>query len=203
MLHRFGPTKAVRDRHASVLVAAMCLLVARPASPTVLLPADLADLIAESRAIVHARVIDVRSHLTNGQRDIETLVTVEIAEYFKGDLGPTLTFRVPVGEVGAFRRIVVGAPEFRAGEEVVLFLNSQGPTIPHVLGLSQGVFRVVHDARAGVKMVTPPALVTRTESGETQRVVRGEAGRVPMPLQTFGGEIRRIKAEQERTGRRR
>ena len=66
--------------------------------------------------------------------------------YLKGALGPTLRFRVPGGELGRFRSIVVGAPEFAVDERVVVFLGARGPSVPYVLGLSQGVFRVVRAA---------------------------------------------------------
>jgi hypothetical protein len=53
---------------------------------------------------------------------------------------------VPQGQVGRYRRILVGAPDFTVGEEVLLFLNARPPTIPTVFGLNQGVRRLRGDA---------------------------------------------------------
>jgi hypothetical protein len=55
-------------------------------------------------------------------------------------------FRVPQGQVGRYRRIVVGAPEFAVGEDVMVFLTGRGPAIPTVFGLNQGVRRLRGDA---------------------------------------------------------
>ncbi|PYR26043.1 MAG: hypothetical protein DMF98_10240, partial [Acidobacteria bacterium] len=68
--------------------------------------------------------------------------TLEVERYLKGSLGDSLEFRVPGGEFGRFRSVVVGAPEFAVDERIVVFLGAKGPAIPYVLGLSQGVFRV-------------------------------------------------------------
>jgi hypothetical protein len=39
-------------------------------------------------------------------------------------------FRVPGGQVGRYRRVLIGAPEFSEGEEVVLFLKGRAPGVP-------------------------------------------------------------------------
>lgn len=158
---------------------------------TVLLPADLTELVRESRAVVHGRVIDVRSEWADGRRRIDSLVTVEAFDYFKGDFGPQVTFRVPGGQIGRYRSVTVGAPVFHAGEEVVLFLSARGPSIPWVLGLGQGVFRVVTDSRSSDRLVTPPALVA---GATTEAVRRGAASRRPVPLAEFGDSVRRLAA---------
>jgi hypothetical protein len=161
------------------------------AHATVLLPADFKELVDGSRAILHATVVDVRPEWRDGRRYIDTLVTVEVAQYLKGDLGETVTFRVPGGVLGNYRSIVVGAPTFAEGDEVVLFLTARGPSVPYVFGLNQGVFRVVADSRTGGKVVTPPALLA---AGAGQRIVRGAAARRPVPLQTFGAQVRDVVA---------
>ena len=158
---------------------------------TVLLPADLGVLVRGAQAVVHGRVTAVRAGWTDGRRRIDSFVTVTADEYFKGDFGPIVTFRVPGGQIGRYRSIMVGAPVFHEGDDVVLFLNARGPSIPYVLGLSQGVFRVVTDPRSSAPLVTPPALLAGTV--ETA-VTRGDAARRPMPLAAFGAEVRRLAA---------
>jgi hypothetical protein len=161
---------------------------------TVLLPADLGDLARGARAVVHGRVVDVRAQWTAGRRQIESFVTVAATTYFKGELGPTVTFRVPGGQIGRYRSVMVGAPVFRPGDEVVLFLAARGPSIPYVLGLSQGVFRVVSDPSTARRAVTPPALVA---GDAAEAVVRGDAARRPIDLASFGDAVRRLAAEGE------
>ena len=132
-------------RKAQRLAPACLLLVlatASPASATVFLPADFATIVNEASVIVHGRVVEIRSALTGPRRTIESVITVTAMESLKGQPGSTVTFRVPNGQVGRYRRVLVGAPEFVEGEEVVLFLQGRAPAMPTPVGLSQGVYRV-------------------------------------------------------------
>jgi hypothetical protein len=107
-------------------------------------------------------------------------VTLQVDSYLKGELGDTVTFRVPGGRLGRLRSIVVGAPRFERDQQVIVFLGNRGPSIPHVLGLGQGVYRVARTGDAW--MVTPPALVGTTV---VQPVVRGDRARRPLTLEAF------------------
>jgi hypothetical protein len=170
------------------LFVLVLLAAASPAAATVFLPADFREMVNASRAIVHARVLDVRSQTAGDRRSIATYVTVQVEQHLKGSLGPTITFRVPGGEVGRYRRIIVGAPRFDRGDEVVLFLASRGPSVPYLFGLSQGVYRI--SRAAGAPIVTPPAVMAKGTGAE--RVVRGDPARRPLPLDAFAREVRTI-----------
>jgi hypothetical protein len=124
-----------------------------------------------------------------GRRRIETIVTVEAASFLRGTPTATVSFRVPGGQIGRLKSITVGAPEFRTGEEVVLFLRSQGPAMPQVFGMHQGVYRVKQDARTGDRLVSFP-LLGRTE--DPQKVVRGASERRPLPLPQFTQTVRTV-----------
>jgi hypothetical protein len=169
-----------------LFVAVLC--VAPPLGATVLVPAEFREIVQGSQVIVHGRVVDVRSDWTTDRFRIETFVTLEAGAYFKGGPGERVTFRVPGGTIGRYRSLMVGAPEFRAGDEVVIFLTSEGPSVPHVFGLSQGVFRVRRQLRSGRRLVVPPALMAASDT--PQRVTRGAAARRPVPLDAFGAQVR-------------
>ena len=154
------------------------------ASATVILPADFTTVVAGSGVIVHGRVTSVTSHLTGPQRAIESVVTVAVIQSLKGDAGGTVSFRVPNGQVGRYKRVLVGAPEFTAGDEVVVFLQGRPPAMPSVFGLNQGLYRVSRDAAARA-MVMPPRM-----AGSEGRVVRGDPARVAMPIEAFAREVR-------------
>jgi hypothetical protein len=174
------------------LVMALTVLSAS-VQATVLIPAGLDELAAEATAIVHGRVVDVRAEWTDGRRTIESFVTVGVATYLKGSLGPSVTFRTPGGEVGLYRSVMVGAPVFTPGDEIVLFLGSRGPSVPFVLGLNQGVYRVVTNAR-GERIVIKPALIA---TGETAvPVVRGDAARPAPTLERFAADVRALLARR-------
>src|SRR6476660_7051797 len=137
-----------------IALSLFLLFVTVPLHATVLLPIEFRQLVVTSPVIVHGQVVDVRSDWVDGRRSVETFVTVEAAEYFKGNLGERVTLRVPGGQLGRYRTVFIGAPELHDGDEVVLFLKSAGAAYPYVIGLSQGAFRVVADPRSGRRMVT-------------------------------------------------
>ena len=164
------------------------LVIAPALHATVLVPAEFREIVSGSQIIVHGRVADVRGEWTDDRRRIETIVTLDAGTYLKGGPGENVTFRVPGGTVGRYRTLMVGAPEFRAGDEVVLFLKANGPSVAHVFGLSQGVFRVRRDSRTGQRLVVPPALMAHREA--PQKVTRGATDRRPVPLDTFQAQVR-------------
>jgi hypothetical protein len=173
------------------LVCCLVLGVAGSARATVLVGADLGELAHDARAIARGRVVAVNGQWTADHRTIETIVTLEVESYLKGALGPTVQFRVPGGGLGRFRSIVVGAPAFQVDEHVVVFLGATGPSVAYVLGLSQGVFRMVRDADTSNWLVTPPAILPSTV---TVRITRGDPARRPLPLPEFEQRVRTIVA---------
>jgi hypothetical protein len=126
----------------SLVPCALCLFLIAPADATVLLPADMTTIVTGSAVVVHGRVVDVTSALAEGRRSIYSVVTVAVDEALKGTPGRTVSFRIPGGQVGRYKRVVIGTPEFTPGEEVVVFLRGAPPQMPVLFGLSPGVYRV-------------------------------------------------------------
>lgn len=149
--------------------AVMALVVVIPAAlqATTQVPAEFGDMVQGSQLIVHGRVVDVRGQQTSDRRSIETIVTLTVTDALKGQPGDTVTFRMPGGEVGRYRRVVVGVPRFTAGDDVIVFLRGASPAMPMVFGLHQGLFRV-----------------TRTADG------RAVVARGLLPLEAFAREVR-------------
>lgn len=163
------------------------LLLPAQAFALTLLPADLADVARASQVIVHARVVDVHSQMTAGRRSIESIITATVIDTMKGDAVGAVSFRIPVGQVGRYRRIMPGVPEFSAGDELILFLVGRPPSLPVPFGLSQGVYRVIR--RGGVAVVTPPVV---DSVGVAQPVVRGDPSRRPIALGAFEQRVRAV-----------
>jgi hypothetical protein len=168
-----------------VLMLMLTMLVPATAFATVILPADFSTVVNGADVIVSGRVVDIRSQLTDS-RSIESLVTVAISETLKGTATSTITFRVPNGTVGRYRRITIGAPEFAQGDRVVLFLRSRAPIVPTLFGLGQGVYRIA--ATDAGEMVLPAPMMARGIGAE--RVVRGDPARRPLPLPEFLAAVR-------------
>lgn len=175
-------------------VCAGLLLLSVAAQATVLIPIEFRELVATSSAIVHGRVTDARSVFVDERRSVDTFVTVAVEDYLKGNLGEYVTFRVPGGEAGRYRTVFVGAPQFARGDEVVLFLKATSGRVPVVVGLSQGVFRVLPEPGSGRRLVTTPVVMSR--KGEMpQRVIRGDPARRPISIETFSDAVRQVMAE--------
>jgi hypothetical protein len=175
----------------TLMTCAVLIALALPARATTIVPADLGELSRDARAIVRGRVASLDPQWTEDRGTIETIVTLEVESYLKGALGQVLRFKVPGGDLGRFRSIVVGAPEFAVDERVVVFLGAQGPSVPFVLGLNQGVFRVVTAADQGGDLVTPLAMLPASIDA-TGRVVRGDPLRRPMALDEFERRVRSL-----------
>jgi hypothetical protein len=174
-----------------ILVCAVLVALSVSLQATVLVPIEFRELVNSAPVIVAGRVVDVRTEWVDGRRSIETFVTVTAGEYLKGNLGDTLTLRVPGGQIGRYRTIFVGAPEFKQGDEVVLFLKHAGPSYPYIVGLSQGAFRVVTEPATGRRMVTTP--IVMGSGGEApERVVRGDPGRRPLSMERFREAVREV-----------
>jgi hypothetical protein len=165
------------------LVTCLVAALACTAQATVIVPADLGELSRDAIAIVRGRVAAVDTQYTEDRRAIETIVTLEVERYLKGALGQIVRFKVPGGELGRYRSIVVGAPEFAVDQRVVVFLGALGPSVPHIVGFNQGVFRVVRAADNSGWLVTPPAALPA--AGASVALVRGDVTRRPLPLADF------------------
>jgi hypothetical protein len=175
----------------------LAFLLCSTTSATVLLPAEFREIVAGSQVIVHGRVIDVRSEWVDNSSRIESLVTVQPAAFYRGAPAASITFRTPGGQVGRYKSVMVGAPEFRVGDEAVLFLRTGGSGPPQIFGLNQGLFRVRVDARTGRRLVVRQALIN--SGADANRVTRGDRTRRPLTLDAFAAEVR--AAVQQAGGR--
>lgn len=166
--------------------AVLTLLLPALAHATVELPVEFGEMVQGSQLVVHGRVVDVRSQQTGDRRSIETLVTVAVTDALKGRPGDTVSFRLPGGEVGRYRRVVVGVPRLTAGDDVIVFLRGSAPQLPTIFGLSQGLYRVMRTAD-GRAVVAPAPLMAPAVGVE--RIVRGDPARQPLALEAFAREV--------------
>lgn len=170
------------------ILIVIVLLCARDLRATVLVPAEFSEVVAGSQIIVYGRVTSARAEWSDDRSRIDTIVTMMAGSYLKGGPGSTVTFRVPGGQIGRYRNVMIGAPQLQPGEEAVLFLNASGPSIARIFGLSQGLYRVKVDAGTGQRTVIPPVLVANGD--EAQSVARGDAKRRQLSLDEFAATVR-------------
>jgi hypothetical protein len=124
---------------ALVILAVICPVVALAA---VALPTSVEDLARSSDAVVHAEVVSREARWSGDGKRISTWVKLRAGEVWAGQAGQDVVVVVPGGEVGEWGQKVYGAPTFEDHEEVVVFLNRDGPSHFRVNGLALGKFRV-------------------------------------------------------------
>jgi hypothetical protein len=164
---------------ACVIVA--CAGTVGSLSATTLVPSDFAQMARESELIVRGTVVHVDGQRTGARQTIESLITLRVSDTIKGTAVEETVFRVPGGKVGRYRRVMVGAPQFSPGDEVILFLKGRAPAIAMPYGLSQGVYRV--SRAAGTSVVTPAVVAG------LGRVTRGDPARRPIDPLAFTRQV--------------
>lgn len=176
-------------RMTRTLLLLALVVWAPPVRALTVLPATFEELVRESASVVHGRVQHVHAAWTTDRKTIQSTITLEVIDAFKGTATETATFVVPGGEAGGRILVVPGAPVFRAGDEVVVFLRGRAPAIPQPVGLSLGVYRVSTAMTPGAAMVVPsPVHATATPS----TVVRGTSARKVRSLEAFAADVRAV-----------
>ncbi len=106
-----------------------------------IVPAMTLDEMADaSQMIVRGSVVSLVPHWDDAHTMIYTTVTIEPLEYMKGEQGGgQVVFDMPGGIVGEVGLAVSDVPEFKVGEDVVVFLR---PEFFRVVGWRQGALTV-------------------------------------------------------------
>ena len=92
---------------------------------------------------------------TRPGRMIFTRVKMETTVPIKGAPGKVVEFVVAGGTLDGRVAVVPGMPTFEVGGEYVLFLrNGYRAAADPVVGVNQGIFRVVEDPQSGLQVVT-------------------------------------------------
>lgn len=135
-------------RLAASAAAAVAIVAAVPTRATTMgEPANLAGLVRNASVIVSGTVTSVRTARTGQMNHVE--VTLQVARTLRGEVGSTFTFRqigLPAPEGMGQGRIylggVAGLPQYREGEQVLLFLGPESSAgFRTTVGLGQGTFR--------------------------------------------------------------
>ena len=140
-------------RKALVLIALLCLTVPAANSSRVL-PLNLPELVEDAGKIFIGKCIDVKTGKDPETGLIVTWTTFKVIEGIKGELEETETIK----QIGGTHEGITATsftPEFRVGEEVLLFVYAESRIgLTTAVGLNQGVFNIYTDLKTGKKKVT-------------------------------------------------
>lgn len=109
-----------------------------PARSATLERLSLEDMIAQSTAIVRAKVTG--SYAIRRGPVIYTYYSLQTSEQLKGPKPSVVA--VPGGTLNNLRQTFPGAPELKNGDEFVFFLWTGSSGITQIMGLTQGLFRI-------------------------------------------------------------
>jgi hypothetical protein len=117
-------------------------------------------MIRQSTAIVRVKVTGSAPVLRG--RDIYTQYQFTVLETLKAAAGGATSAEVsiPGGSIHGIRQMVAGAPALTSGQEYVIFLWTSKSGLTQIIGLSQGLFKVMQDSSGNAVLVRPAATAT-------------------------------------------
>ncbi|MFP5261224.1 MAG: NBR1-Ig-like domain-containing protein [Blastocatellia bacterium] len=131
----------------AVLLAALFLADTGRATTAIMLSDE--ELIVSSRVILLGEVVSTKAQWDLNHDNINTYVKVKVSKVLKGQLqNEHIVFRQLGGVVGEESTVIFGAPEYKAGRRVLLFLDTARDGTLRVAHLFQGKYDVVDDSRA-------------------------------------------------------
>ena len=136
-------------------VLTIVLLVAALVSATTVIQKSFAEMVQEAEIIAVGTVTAIAAEWDAAHNRPFTLVTFSTLDVLKGaHTEPELTLRVLGGPHpdGSILQIA-GVPQFSLGERLVVFVTGNDHYAVPLVGLWQGVYRVVFDSTRGVHTI--------------------------------------------------
>jgi hypothetical protein len=169
---------------AGAFAAALALFPVS-AGATLMRAATFDEKVEKAQSIVLGECVKTESRLDPTGRWILTYSTFRVEKSLKGAPATEVTVVMPGGHVGDRYQDTIGVPDFRAGDERLLFVKNSkaGPT---VLYFDQGAYEVAKDDR-GERMIIPVS--SDAVRVDTQRGV-AVAPETPRSLKDFESDVR-------------
>ncbi|MCB1018327.1 MAG: hypothetical protein KDC27_00295 [Acidobacteria bacterium] len=184
------------------MLCALALAAATLAATTVE-RLSFGQVVAQSSAIVHGKVLRARSSWDAEHVAIWTHYDIQVRTSLKGRPGPVLTLSEPGGEADGKHMQVVGAPRYEVGEEVVVFVAPTATGLLRTCGWGQGKFdvRASGQAPSGRVVRSGVGAVTLVEP-QGARAAKAAAAETfdGADLETFLGRIRAEVRSQQSGG---
>ncbi len=139
---------------ATAIVAISLLVGFGAAQATTILKQSFSELVEQSDGIVAGTVSNIVYERGDGG-GIYTFVILTEIEVIRGSYsGSTFSMRFDGGELNGEIQQVVGAPNFRVGERVIVMVTGNGEMMVPIAGWDQGLFRVHRDRRNGTEFIS-------------------------------------------------
>src|ERR1051325_3750865 len=133
----------------AVTILLAVLFLAKTGSATSAIMLSDEELITSSRVIFLGDVVSTKAQWDLNHYNINTYVKVKVSRILKGQLqNEHIVFKQLGGTVGEDSTVIFGAPEYKTGQRVLLFLDTAHDGTLRVAQLFQGKYDVVDDSRA-------------------------------------------------------
>ena len=153
-----------------VVLVGGSILLTRLAGATTVLEKTFPELVQDAEVIAVGTVTAVAAEWNAEKEAPFTLVTFSELEILKGDLGQTeLTLHFLGGPTpDGLTMQIAGVPRFNLGERTVIFCVGNKSNAVPLVGMWQGVYRVVFDAERGIETIYNHTMqpVTTLPTGE-------------------------------------
>ena len=171
-------------RQLRQLILGILVLAATPLMATTVMRMELPALVKASDSIVqgHGEAIETRFE---SDKMVYTYISVGVDDPLKGERRRSLLVRQMGGKIGAMTMWIAGAPQFKEGDQVIVFLRNRRDGTFDVVGLNQGKYDIVDDfAVANVSGVSimDPKTGTISDEGFVDKA----------PLAAFKAKIREL-----------
>jgi hypothetical protein len=133
-------------RGLTLLLAVIFFARSTEATTAVMLTDE--ELITSSRVILTGEIKSSKARWDADRRNIYTYVKVRVSKVIKGQIrSERIVFKQLGGTVGGESSVIYGTPEFKAGQRVLLFLNTADDGSLRVAHLFMGKYDIIQDAQ--------------------------------------------------------
>jgi len=137
------------------LVLTICSLSLNLARATSVTEFTFTDLVTQAEVIAVGTVTDIREQWDAGKKAPLTLVTFANLTVVKGSPGTSFTLEFLGGKMpNGLVMTIPGVPQFTVGEKVVVFCAGNHRDFCPLVGIWQGLLRVMADPQQGVETVS-------------------------------------------------
>lgn len=168
-------------------VLALTFLIGVRLLATTVIPPSFDQLVNESDYIVRAVVKSVDSEYRTtdaGGKKIVTMVALDVKEVIAGTPPKDVVLEFLGGRVGNERMVVEGSPQFKVGDEDILFVRGNGHTIVPLVAMMHGRYPVMREAGTGRRYMAKGNRVPLTDTAEiSQPITKAESAAMKAPAE--------------------
>jgi len=143
--------KSLKGSWSEAVLVLSVMMICTPAYGLTVISRSFDELVQRADLVLAGTVKDVHSQFADDGLDQNTIfsfVTLTDLNVVKGRLAASeYVLRVPGGVMGRFAQDYPGIPTFQTGQSYVVFIRGNRRDFFPVVGIGQGVFRILTDSR--------------------------------------------------------